>query len=594
MKTLKLFTVMGLGLALLVGCSNDSGPVEPVEQGNFALRAQQIFVPADATIDSAAFFVRVNSASDEAISLHRVTSAWTEGAVTWTGFAGAFDAQTLGGFTAGDTGWFATNVTDLAKGWFDSSVANYGILLKQGDTATPVTGFDSRESDNKPYFEVCYTVHEGSFCETFEVDADAYIYQLFPDSNFGGEASLYTGRDTATDSTRQSLASIAFPVQIRYTKLGDRVWLDDNRDGIQDDGEEGLADVKVRLYTCEETLLDSTMSDADGMYMFDSLLAGDYLVEFVTPERFQFSPAKQGSDDAVDSDADPETGRTACVTLLPGEMNMNVDAGMNPIPAVIGDFVWNDLNENGIQDEGEPGLNGIKVMLYTCDGLLVDSTMSDSGGMYAFDGLEAGDYYLQFFNPFGYILTLQNQGDDDELDSDPDQISKTTICITVEPGDSAMSWDAGLFAFEGCTYGKGYWKNRTGFGPQPDEVTPLLPIWLGNDGGSKSLAVTDAQIAYDVLQQHEYGHPSNGITKLYAHLLTTKLNINNFANPEDVYDFIQTADDFLAEYDWNDWDSLSKDQQKMVLKWKGKFEDYNEGEIGPGHCDDDEDGDEED
>ena len=99
------------------------------------------------------------------------------------------------------------------------------------------------------------------------------------------------------------------------------------------------------------------------------------------------------------------------------------------------------------------------------------------------------------------------------------------------------------------------------------------------------------QTAYDILTQKVYGVPSNGITKLYAHLLTAKLNIVGFANPEDVYDAIQAADDFLSDHDWQDWDTLSKDDRKMVQQWKGMFESYNEGYIGPGTCgDDDHDG----
>ena len=42
-------------------------------------------------------------------------------------------------------------------------------------------------------------------------------------------------------------------------------------------------------------------------------------------------------------------------------------------------------------------------------------------------------------------------------------------------------------------------------------VTPLLPIWLGEAGGTKSIHVTTNQIAYDILTQHVYGHPSNGV-----------------------------------------------------------------------------------
>jgi len=167
------------------------------------------------------------------------------------------------------------------------------------------------------------------------------------------------------------------------------------------------------------------------------------------------------------------------------------------------------------------------------------------------------------------------------------------------PEVQSLVWfDVEIETDPGCTYGKGFWKNHAGFGPQDDEVTDLLPQSLG-DGGAKALDVTDADIAVKVLQQHWYGHPSNGITKLYAHLLTAKLNIENGAASDDVSMAIADADDFLADHDWKDWDSLDKASQKMVLKWKGKLESYNEGEIGPGHCgddhddgDDDDDGDE--
>jgi len=51
----------------------------------------------------------------------------------------------------------------------------------------------------------------------------------------------------------------------------------------------------------------------------------------------------------------------------------------------------------------------------------------------------------------------------------------------------------------GCTYTIGKWKNWTGLGNgnQPDIVTPLLPVSLGDDGGSKTLVVTDVAMAVD-------------------------------------------------------------------------------------------------
>lgn len=148
---------------------------------------------------------------------------------------------------------------------------------------------------------------------------------------------------------------------------------------------------------------------------------------------------------------------------------------------------------------------------------------------------------------------------------------------------------------EGCTRSKGYWRNHTGEGNgnQDDEVTPLLPIWLGDPGGDESLHVTTAEMAYGILGQHEYCHPNNGITKLYAQLLAAKLNVASGADDSEVEDAIDDADDFLADYNCEDWGDLTEEQGDDVQDWKDLFDDYNNGRIGPGHCDDDDDEEEE-
>ncbi|PWB70445.1 hypothetical protein C3F09_09030 [candidate division GN15 bacterium] len=139
----------------------------------------------------------------------------------------------------------------------------------------------------------------------------------------------------------------------------------------------------------------------------------------------------------------------------------------------------------------------------------------------------------------------------------------------------------------GCTRTIGYWKTHAGFGPQADVVTPLLPIWLGTSGGLKSVQVTTAQMAVDYLSQQVYGAPSNGITKLYAQLLGAKLNIASGADYAEVAAAIAAADAFLATHNYLDWTSLSKADKNMVLGWQYTLDQYNNGFIGPAHCDDD-------
>lgn len=137
---------------------------------------------------------------------------------------------------------------------------------------------------------------------------------------------------------------------------------------------------------------------------------------------------------------------------------------------------------------------------------------------------------------------------------------------------------------DGCTRTIGFWKNHTGFGPQDDKVSALLPIELGAHGGGQSLMVGDAATARDVLKQNVYGHPSNGVTKLYAQLLAAKLNVASGASDADIAAELVAADAFLALHAPEDWSSLDAAEQDGTLFWKDAFDAYNNGVIGPGHC----------
>ncbi len=110
----------------------------------------------------------------------------------------------------------------------------------------------------------------------------------------------------------------------------------------------------------------------------------------------------------------------------------------------IGDRVWNDLNRNGIQDAGEPGLANVTVALYTAGGTLVGSTLTDSDGLYLFADQQPGDYYLLFTAPSGFAFSTADQGGDDSLDSDADPVDGRTATTTLSSGETDLSWDAGL------------------------------------------------------------------------------------------------------------------------------------------------------
>jgi hypothetical protein len=385
--------------------------------------------------------------------------------------------------------------------------------------------------------------------------------------------------------------AMSIPTEVLPASLGDYVWEDLNMDGIQDAGEPGVPGVPVNLWKgCPpDMVIAQATTDANGGYLFTGLEPGDYTVQFELPNGYEFTLRDQGTDDTVDSDPDPTTGITGCYTLAAGETNLTVDAGIHLPPcASLGDYVWDDVNMDGIQDIGEIGIPDVTVKLWIgCPpDVVVATTTTDADGMYLFECIDADDYTVQFMLPDGYVFSPQYAGADD-VDSNPDPATGITDCITLDPGETDLTIDAGMYMpmQEGCTLTIGYWKNHAGFGPQADVVTPLLPVWLG-DGTGESLHVTTAAMAVEILSQKVYGTPKNGITKLYAQLLGAKLNLVNGASDGDIAAVITAADAFLADYNHTDWEGLDAMLRADVMYWHGMLDDYNNGLIGPGHCGD--------
>ncbi|MBC7262677.1 MAG: hypothetical protein H5T63_11780, partial [Chloroflexi bacterium] len=123
--------------------------------------------------------------------------------------------------------------------------------------------------------------------------------------------------------------------------LGDYVWLDDNGNGLQDDGNTGVNGVVVSLLDgsgnpvrdangnpITTTTKNHPVTGNPGWYEFPGLPAGSYSVSFVPPVGYGFTAPNVGSDDTIDSDANPITGQTHVVTLGPADSDQTLDAGL--------------------------------------------------------------------------------------------------------------------------------------------------------------------------------------------------------------------------------------------------------------------------
>ena len=113
-----------------------------------------------------------------------------------------------------------------------------------------------------------------------------------------------------------------------------------------------------------------------------------------------------------------------------------------------GNFVFEDLDENGIQDENEIGIPNVIVKLQDENGTIIDTISTNENGFYQFTILDPNGLYKVMFNtPEGYEPTTQSgtASDNGADDSDNDPISGMTDLFPVNPGDSIPTIDAGFF-----------------------------------------------------------------------------------------------------------------------------------------------------
>ena len=277
------------------------------------------------------------------------------------------------------------------------------------------------------------------------------------------------GGNGETDTNSNLTVDFGFVPSDTYS-LGNRVWIDDNRDGLRVDTEAGVGSVALSLYldanadgTPDSTTpIATTTTTADGYYLFDGLTAGTYIVG-IDASNFIGSGSLVGyasttpdaniggtPPDDDDNRAFPTLGETfdatfgitsGSVTLSSGdEPTGEVDTdpvGTNSAPddnsdltidfgfyqgLALGNRVWFDSNNDGIQDAGEPGIGNVTVTLYTDDGtgnpgtpLATDTT--DGDGYYLFNNLVPGDYIVVIddtnFDTTGSLFGFSSSPDGD-------------------------------------------------------------------------------------------------------------------------------------------------------------------------------------
>jgi subtilisin-like proprotein convertase family protein len=238
-------------------------------------------------------------------------------------------------------------------------------------------------------------------------------------------------------------------LDLSNARIGDTVWNDANGDGIRNAGEAGIPNVIVQAtgagrdatFGTSDDFNLSTITDANGSYSFASLPAGTYRVNVDTSSLL------------------PGFGRTFpatvpyIVTLIPGQVNNNVDFGFQQKNSVISGKIFDDVNFNGT-DDGEGGLLGVTVNLVWAgfNNVFGDTddvtftTTTAAGGTYSFQNLGSGNYRIAVDDNqpalTNYFRTTPNNPINVTLTSGNQTVSNQLFGYSADPANGQISGTA--------------------------------------------------------------------------------------------------------------------------------------------------------
>lgn len=284
-------------------------------------------------------------------------------------------------------------------GIFRSATVSGCVLLDTGIPSLPASGgmegvtVTLLDEENRPV----------SSTTTTRTDADGayYLKGALPGSYKLQFTLPDNGAFSDTSLNESSIRSDVFSLQVAddlewepvyaiYTgSLEGAVYRSALMNGRRDDGEEGLADIRIQMENSDLGLSYETATRADGQYSFPHLRPGSYTLRMTLPDGLCFaydesSPVAAQVNAAAESDIligidDQQTGRDIAAAA----------------PAALRGTVYFDRENNGDQDAGDNGAPGVTLSFTSTDTTLSYTVLTDEDGLFSLDALVPGSYLLR-------------------------------------------------------------------------------------------------------------------------------------------------------------------------------------------------------
>ena len=180
-------------------------------------------------------------------------------------------------------------------------------------------------------------------------------------------------------------------------------WLEDEVDGLYADGEPGIPGVTITMKHRDEELEYKAVSGADGSWKIAHLHPGYYVMNVVTPDGMMLTQRTDTGARARRSFLSTDTPRRWPEV---NKSDDSVNLGFKWASQILG-RCYLDANYNGIYDEGELPLAGVKLSTkYTFDGVEASQAVSGEDGTYVLDRMRGSSYTMTVTLPEGgYTFT---------------------------------------------------------------------------------------------------------------------------------------------------------------------------------------------
>ncbi len=251
--------------------------------------------------------------------------------------------------------------------------------------------FSTLRTDDEGRFETAGMI-PGSFSLSYELDSDE-LSAPEGDSTFRQAGSRLVMEQIALkeNETKEDIL-MGF---MRYTAMAGTAWID------RGEGKEPLEGAVMRLTDAEGAELQRMTTGEDGKYRFDKLMPGTYVISGDMPAgTIVVDPEDERLSTGYTSIAVHNSGRSG--TSEPIDLVMGGNLGGLDVGCVlsgrIGDVCWLDLNGDGFQGNGEPGIPNVKIELLK-NGEAVAETVTDQYGFYRFEDVYPAEYTLRVTAP---------------------------------------------------------------------------------------------------------------------------------------------------------------------------------------------------